>query len=82
MTRSLASRCWSRWRARSPTVRSWSCSSYLGQEVMESAKDWTPERGTPQGAVVSPLLSNISLDPLDHQMAQSATRWCGTPTTV
>src|SRR6476469_2863372 len=43
--------------------------AYLGQEVMESAKHWTPERGTPQGAVISPLLSNIYLDPLDHQMA-------------
>lgn len=44
--------------------------AYLGQEVMESAKHWTPERGTPQGAVISPLLSNIYLDPLDHHMAQ------------
>jgi len=43
--------------------------AYLGQEVMESAKHWTPERGTPQGAVLSPLLSNIYLDPLDHRMA-------------
>ena len=42
---------------------------YLKQEVMESAKRWTPQRGSPQGAVLSPLLSNIYLDPLDHQMA-------------
>ena len=44
--------------------------AFLNQEVMETAKSWTPERGTPQGAVLSPLLSNIYLDPLDHHMAR------------
>jgi RNA-directed DNA polymerase len=38
---------------------------------METVQGWTPERGTPQGAVLSPLLSNIFLDPLDHLMAEA-----------
>ncbi len=42
---------------------------YLNQEVLDTAKSWKPDRGTPQGAVISPLLANIYLNPLDHKMA-------------
>ena len=55
--------------------------AFLNQQVLDGMKSWTPEGGTPQGAVLSPLLSNLYLNPLDHQMARRGWRWCVTRTT-
>jgi len=41
---------------------------FLGQDIMEGLSRWTPETGTPQGAVISPLLANLYLHPVDEAM--------------
>lgn len=43
--------------------------SFLKAGIMDGLREWTPDAGAPQGAVLSPLLSNIYLNPLDHLMA-------------
>jgi RNA-directed DNA polymerase len=45
-------------------IRGW-----LKADILKGLERWTPTQGSPQGAVISPLLANIYLDPLDALMA-------------
>jgi RNA-directed DNA polymerase len=42
---------------------------FLKQDILEDMAHWTPEKGSPQGAVISPLLANLYLHPVDTAMA-------------
>ena len=44
---------------------------FLQQPIFEGLSQWTVDEGTPHGAVISPLLANLYLDPLDQGMAEA-----------
>ena len=48
--------------------------AFLDQAIMEECKSWIPDRGTPAGAVLSPLLANIYLHDLDVLMTSKGYR--------
>ena len=50
-------------------IRAW-----LKADILKGLERWTPTQGSPQGAVISPLLANIYLDPLDKLMTERGYR--------
>ncbi|MEI6756125.1 MAG: group II intron reverse transcriptase/maturase [bacterium] len=48
--------------------------AFLDQAIIEECKSWTPDKGTPAGAVLSPLLANIYLHDLDVLMTSKGYR--------
>src|SRR5262245_33343380 len=45
-------------------------SGWLQADILQGLAEGTPIEGSPQAAVISPLLANIYLDPLDRLMAE------------
>jgi RNA-directed DNA polymerase len=49
--------------------------SFLDQDILEGLNRWTPVAGTPQGSVISPLMSNLYLHGLDRLMSKGGHRY-------
>ena len=47
---------------------------WLKADILKGLERWTPTQGSPQGAVISPLLANIYLDPLDKLLTAKGYR--------
>jgi RNA-directed DNA polymerase len=47
---------------------------WLRQDILHDSRRWTPTGGTPQGAVISPLLANLYLHPLDRHLMERGYR--------
>lgn len=45
--------------------------AFLGQDILDGLRRWTPTMGTPQGVVLSPLLANLYLHSLDVALTEA-----------
>ena len=48
--------------------------AWLTQDIVSEMNCWSPTAGAPQGAIISPLLANLYLHPLDQEMTQRGYR--------
>ena len=48
--------------------------AYLKAGILDDMKLWEPRAGTPQGAVISPLLANLYLNTFDREMEKAGYR--------
>src|SRR5213592_4831147 len=47
---------------------------FLDQDILDGLERWTPIAGTAQGSVLSPVLANLYLPPLDQCVSQAGYR--------
>ena len=68
-------------RSRIAAARAWP-GCFLTRGLSKNCEPGLRKPGVPQGAVLSPVLANAYLNPLDHPMSENGLpKWCDTPMT-